>query len=72
MNVDPRTVFVGGLESYGPRSWDESRLREIFGKYGEVREVHIVCPSKWRSSPLSIAVLISTSQESRVRVRVLY
>ncbi|KAL5519269.1 hypothetical protein ACEPAH_952 [Sanghuangporus vaninii] len=46
MTVDPKTVFVGGLEAYGPRPWDESRLREIFGKYGQVHEVHIVCPGK--------------------------
>ena len=43
--VDPKTVFVGGLEPFGPRAWDEPRLREIFEKYGVVQKVHIVNPS---------------------------
>lgn len=40
--VDPKTVFVGGLEPFGPIAWDENRLRAIFQRYGEVQEVRII------------------------------
>ncbi|EJD03642.1 uncharacterized protein FOMMEDRAFT_166994 [Fomitiporia mediterranea MF3/22] len=42
--IDPKTIFVGGLEPFGSRPWNEARLREIFEKYGEVEEVRIVNP----------------------------
>lgn len=40
--VDPRTVFVGGLEAFGPTIWDETRLRAVFERYGEVNDVRII------------------------------
>lgn len=40
--VDPKTVFVGGLEASGPSIWDETRLRAVFERYGEVRDVRII------------------------------
>lgn len=43
---DPFTIFVGGLDMYGTITWDEVRLRSIFGKYGEIEEVQIVRPRK--------------------------
>lgn len=46
LTVDPNTIFVGGLEPFGPRSWDEARLRQIFEKYGKVQDVRVVIPSK--------------------------
>lgn len=39
---DPKTIFVGGLEPYGPVPWDENRLRNVFQQYGEVENVRIV------------------------------
>lgn len=39
---DPKTIFVGGLEPYGPVPWDENRLKTVFQQYGEVENVRIV------------------------------
>lgn len=46
--LDPLTIFVGGLEMFGPHAWDEDRLWELFGKYGEVENVQLVKPRKSR------------------------
>jgi hypothetical protein len=41
---DPATIFVGGLEVHGRCTWDEQRLRRVFGQYGEIVEVKLVRP----------------------------
>ncbi|KAK7695345.1 hypothetical protein QCA50_002536 [Cerrena zonata] len=48
--LDPLTVFVGGLEMFGPHAWDEGRLWELFGKYGEVENVQLVKPPNKKSA----------------------
>jgi RNA recognition motif-containing protein len=45
--LDPTTIFVGGLEVHGRCSWDEQRLRQVFGQYGEITEVKLVRPGAW-------------------------
>ena len=42
--LDPTTVFVGGLEVQGPHGWDENKLRHIFGRFGIIENVHLVAP----------------------------
>ncbi|KAH9081674.1 hypothetical protein EDB83DRAFT_2512528 [Lactarius deliciosus] len=44
--LDTTTIFVGGLEVHGRCTWDEHRLRRIFGQYGEIVEVKLVRPGK--------------------------
>lgn len=46
-DVDPRTLFVGGLDTYGPNSWDEDKLRTLFERYGGVEDVKIIRPSAY-------------------------
>jgi RNA recognition motif-containing protein len=43
---DPTTIFVGGLETHGRCTWDEERLRRVFGQYGEIAEVKLVRPGR--------------------------
>jgi hypothetical protein len=45
--LDPTTIFVGGLEIHGRCTWDEQRLRRVFGQYGEITEVKLVRPGGW-------------------------
>ncbi len=42
--IDPSTVFVGGLDIPGRETWDENKLRRIFDRFGSVENVHIVRP----------------------------
>jgi len=41
---DPTTVFVGGLEMYGPNAWNEERVRNFFLRYGAIESVKVVRP----------------------------
>ena len=43
-DIDPLTIFVGGLEVHGRCTWDEHRLKRVFGQYGEIAEVKLVRP----------------------------
>ena len=43
-DVDPKTVFVGGLDAFGPDAWGVDRLRAVFEKYGVVEDVKLICP----------------------------
>jgi hypothetical protein len=42
--LDPTTIFVGGLDVHGRCTWDEQRLKRVFGQYGEIAEVKLVRP----------------------------
>ena len=42
--IDPTAIFVGGLEV--PDSWDEGKLRRVFGRFGSVEEVQLVKPRR--------------------------
>ncbi|TFK56697.1 hypothetical protein OE88DRAFT_1730160 [Heliocybe sulcata] len=48
--VDPTTIFVGGLEMFGPSAWDEERVRSVFEKFGGVEDVRVVKPFNKRSA----------------------
>lgn len=43
--VDPTTIFVGGLEMFGPNAWDEGKVRALFSKYGGIEAVKVIRPS---------------------------
>lgn len=45
--LDPTTLFVGGLEIGGAHGWDEARVRDFFSKYGGVLEVKVVFPGQY-------------------------
>lgn len=53
-NVDPKTVFVGGLET----AWSEEKLRGIFKSYGLIEHIRLVKPCEYFDS--------STSRSQRV------
>ncbi|KAF9015599.1 hypothetical protein BDQ17DRAFT_1418651 [Cyathus striatus] len=62
--VDPTTLFVGGLEMYGPGAWDENRLRHIFSKYKGLVNVQLVKPV---NSPVAFAfVKFDNDEDLRV------
>lgn len=42
--VDPSTLFVGGLEMFGPNAWDDGKVRKCFEKYGALESVKFVRP----------------------------
>lgn len=42
--LDPTTIFVGGLEMFGPNAWDEQKIHDFFGKFGVVENVKFVRP----------------------------
>ncbi|CAL1694040.1 unnamed protein product [Somion occarium] len=48
--LDPLTIFVGGLEMYGPHAWDEEKLRRIFEQYGEIEDIQLVRPPSKKSA----------------------
>ncbi|KAG1754829.1 uncharacterized protein EDB91DRAFT_255420 [Suillus paluster] len=48
--LDPTTIFVGGLEMYGPNAWDEERVRNLFSRYGGVENVKVIRPVNKRSA----------------------
>ena len=50
--LDPTTVFVGGLDVSESNAWDEHRLRRIFDRFGRVENIHFVRPGA------SFAVLV--------------
>lgn len=44
--VDPTTLFVGGLEMSGPSAWDEDRVKSFFSRFGGLESVKVVRPGK--------------------------
>lgn len=44
--LDPTTLFVGGLEMFGPGAWDEEKVRRFFSRFGGLESVKLVKPSK--------------------------
>ncbi|KAF8559994.1 hypothetical protein OG21DRAFT_1502343 [Imleria badia] len=48
--VDPTTIFVGGLEMFGPNAWDEGKVRALFSKYGGIETVKVIRPTNKRSA----------------------
>ncbi|KAJ7109996.1 hypothetical protein C8R44DRAFT_884008 [Mycena epipterygia] len=48
--LDPTTLFVGGLEMFGPGAWDEDRVSAFFGKFGGLESVKVVRPLSGRAA----------------------
>lgn len=48
--LDPTTLFVGGLETFGPNAWDEAKVEAFFAKFGGLESVKVVRPGKCVSS----------------------
>ncbi|VDB86627.1 unnamed protein product [Peniophora sp. CBMAI 1063] len=48
--LDHSTIFVGGLEMYGPNAWNEDRIQDIFGCYGEIENIKFIRPSTKKSA----------------------
>ncbi|KAJ8487305.1 hypothetical protein ONZ51_g4267 [Trametes cubensis] len=47
--IDPRTIFVGGLDMHSPIPWDEAKLRHVFDRYGTIENIQVVKPYNKRS-----------------------
>ncbi|KAH7916363.1 hypothetical protein BJ138DRAFT_1108734 [Hygrophoropsis aurantiaca] len=62
--LDPTTIFVGGLEMFGPNAWDEDRVRDLFSKYGGVETVKVIRPMNKRSA---FAFVKFNNEESSIR-----
>ncbi|RPD82415.1 hypothetical protein L226DRAFT_564990 [Lentinus tigrinus ALCF2SS1-7] len=65
--LDPTTVFVGGLEVLGPDAWDENKLRRTFGRFGNIENVHIVAPLNKRTAFAFIKYASEVSASRAVR-----
>jgi hypothetical protein len=50
--LDPTTIFVGGLEMFGPSAWDEEKVQNYFGKFGVVEHVKFIRPGQFLRSLL--------------------
>ncbi|EED80497.1 predicted protein [Postia placenta Mad-698-R] len=48
--VDPTSVFVGGLEMFGPDAWNETKVRAHFEKYGTIEKLQFVSPLNQRTA----------------------
>lgn len=44
--IDPTTLFVGGLEASGPGAWDEAKVRQLFARFGGLESVKFVRPGR--------------------------
>lgn len=42
--LDPTTLFVGGLEMHGPGAWDEDKVARFFRRFGGLDSVKVVQP----------------------------
>lgn len=42
--LDPTTLFVGGLETFGPGAWDEAKVERFFARFGGLESVKVVRP----------------------------
>jgi hypothetical protein len=44
--LDPTTLFVGGLETFGPGAWDETKVEKFFARFGGLESVKLVRPGE--------------------------
>ncbi|KAF9460117.1 hypothetical protein BDZ94DRAFT_947042 [Collybia nuda] len=42
--LDPTTLFVGGLETFGPGAWNEEKVANFFSRFGGLESVKVVRP----------------------------
>lgn len=48
--LDPTTLFVGGLEMFGPGAWDEEKVKNFFARFGGLESVKVVRPCKFSAT----------------------
>ncbi|KAK7059212.1 hypothetical protein VNI00_001839 [Paramarasmius palmivorus] len=48
--LDPTTLFVGGLEMYGPSAWDEAKVRNYFQKFDGLEDVRVIRPANGKAA----------------------
>ncbi|CAK5280300.1 unnamed protein product [Mycena citricolor] len=48
--IDPTTLFIGGLEMHGPDSWDERKVQSYFGRFPGLVDVKLVRPANARAA----------------------
>lgn len=48
--IDPTTIFVGGLEIMGPGAWDQEKVERYFSRFGIIEDVTVVRPAGQRSA----------------------
>jgi hypothetical protein len=46
-DLDPTTLFVGGLEMFGPGAWNEEKVKNFFARFGGLESVKVVRPCKF-------------------------
>ncbi|KZS95833.1 hypothetical protein SISNIDRAFT_438390 [Sistotremastrum niveocremeum HHB9708] len=62
--VETTTIFVGGLDMYGPQQWDETILKTVFEEFGEVLEVRYITPQSARA-PFAFIKFATTEAKER-------
>ncbi|TFK36928.1 hypothetical protein BDQ12DRAFT_686103 [Crucibulum laeve] len=62
--LDPTTLFVGGLEMFGPGAWDETKLQAVFGRFGGLENVRLISP---QNSHTAFAFVKYNNTESPAR-----
>ena len=48
--LDPTTLFVGGLEMFGPGAWDEEKVKNFFARFGGLESVKVVRPCRFSAT----------------------
>jgi len=56
--IDPNELFIGGLNA----SWDEERVRSVFGLYGPIEHVTFITPSYGGELSLRVYSILFTGQ----------
>jgi hypothetical protein len=65
-DIDPKTLFVGGLEATGVHAWGIDKLRRVFEKYGVVEDIRLICPCGFSSfSPIAHSLIASNAANKK-------
>ncbi|KAI0034167.1 hypothetical protein K488DRAFT_84256 [Vararia minispora EC-137] len=49
-HLDHTTIFIGGMEMYGPNAWDEARVRAVFEQFGYIEGIKFIRPNHKKSA----------------------
>jgi hypothetical protein len=63
--LDPTTLFVGGLEMFGPGAWDEEKVKNFFARFGGLESVKVVRPCKFSATFSNIIIFFPISEFMR-------
>ena len=64
-DVDPTTIFVGGLNTISDDGWNETKLRTVFEKYGDIKSIQLVKPRKSFGHLVGITVVYFVAQRGK-------